>query len=59
MLQPGHRLEKILVTDDDGIDAPRLRVQEEVAAELTKEVWVVAPSMDLSGTSHSLSLHAP
>jgi 5'-nucleotidase len=56
-LQP--RIERVLLTNDDGIDAPGLAVLEAVAAELAHEVWVVAPEHDQSGTSHSISLHSP
>lgn len=52
-------VERVLLTNDDGIDAPGLRMLEEVAAELSRDVWVVAPEHDQSGTSHSISLHAP
>lgn len=51
--------DRLLLTNDDGIDAPGLRTLEEVARRLAKEVWVVAPARDQSGTSQSLSLHAP
>lgn len=51
--------ERALLTNDDGIDAPGLAVLEEIAAQLAREVWVVAPATDQSGTSHSLSLHSP
>lgn len=50
---------RVLLTNDDGIDAPGLAVLEEVAAGVAREVWVVAPEHDQSGTSHSISLHAP
>src|SRR3712207_8631629 len=53
------RLDRILLTNDDGIDAPGLAVLEQVAAELAGEVWTVAPAHDQSGTSHSISLHSP
>ena len=53
------RLDRVLLTNDDGIDAPGLAVLEQVAAELAREVWIVAPAHDQSGTSHSLSLHSP
>ena len=53
------RLERVLLTNDDGIDAPGLAVLEQVAAELAREVWIVAPAHDQSGTSHSISLHSP
>ena len=50
---------KVLLTNDDGFDAPGLRTLTEVAEELADEVWIVAPNYDQSGTSHSLSLHSP
>lgn len=53
------RLQCVLLTNDDGIDAPGLAVLEAVAAEIADEVWVVAPEHDQSGTSHSISLHSP
>jgi len=49
----------VLLTNDDGIEAPGLAVLEQVAATLAREVWIVAPDHDQSGTSHSISLHAP
>src|SRR5260370_39773993 len=52
-------LSKVLLTNDDGFDAPGLRTLAEVAEELAEEVWIVAPNHDQSGTSHSLSLHSP
>jgi len=52
-------IERVLLTNDDGIDAPGLAVLEAVAATIAREVWVVAPEHDQSGTSHSISLHAP
>jgi 5'-nucleotidase len=52
-------LDRILVTNDDGIDAPGLAVMEEIAGELAREVWVVAPEHDQSGVSHAVSLHHP
>ena len=52
-------LDRILLTNDDGIDAPGLAVLEQIAAELAHEVWVVAPEHDQSGVSHAISLHHP
>jgi 5'-nucleotidase len=52
-------LDRILITNDDGIDAPGLEVLERIAGELGKEVWVVAPEHDQSGVSHAVSLHHP
>jgi 5'-nucleotidase len=50
---------KVLLTNDDGFDAPGIRILTEVAEELAEEIWIVAPNYDQSGTSHSLSLHSP
>lgn len=52
-------LDRILLTNDDGIDAPGLAVLDEVAAGLAHEVWVIAPEHDQSGVSHAVSLHHP
>lgn len=50
---------RILVTNDDGIHAEGLAVMEEIARQLSDEVWVVAPETDQSGVAHSLSLSNP
>lgn len=50
---------RILVTNDDGINAPGLEVLERVARTLSPEVWVVAPETNQSGASHSLTLRRP
>jgi len=50
---------RILCTNDDGIHAPGLEVVEEIARALSDDVWVVAPELDQSGVSHSLSLNDP
>jgi len=50
---------RILCTNDDGIHAAGLKVVEEIASALSDDVWVVAPELDQSGVSHSLSLNDP
>ena len=50
---------RILVTNDDGINAAGLDVCSEIARALSDDVWVVAPEFDQSGVSHSLSLNDP
>lgn len=50
---------RILVTNDDGINAPGLEVLEAIAHALSDDVWVVAPEQEQSGASHSLTLHLP
>ncbi|MFL5252448.1 MAG: 5'/3'-nucleotidase SurE [Rhodopila sp.] len=50
-------LDRVMLTNDDGIDAPGMAVMEQIAAEIAREVWVVAPEHDQSGQSHAISLH--
>ena len=50
-------LDRVMLTNDDGIDAPGMAVLEEIAAQIAREVWVVAPEHDQSGQSHAISLH--
>lgn len=50
---------RILCTNDDGIHAPGLQIIEQIAKQLSDDVWVVAPELDQSGVSHSLSLNDP
>lgn len=58
---PIERLEdcRILITNDDGINAPGLKVLEKIARSLSKDVWVVAPEREQSGAGHSLTLSRP
>lgn len=51
--------DRVLLTNDDGIDAPGLAVAEEIAATLAREVWVSAPADDCSGMSRQVSIHDP
>ena len=53
---------RILVTNDDGINAPGLAVLEAIAAEVAGpdgEVWTVAPAFEQSGVGHKISYTAP
>lgn len=53
---------RILITNDDGINAPGLAVLEQIAAELAGpdgEVWVVAPAFEQSGVAHCISYAHP
>jgi 5'-nucleotidase len=50
---------RILVTNDDGIEAPGLNVLQQLASELSDDVWVTAPETEQSGAAHSLTLHEP
>jgi len=53
---------RILITNDDGINAPGLHVLTGIAAELVGidgEVWTVAPAFEQSGVSHAVSYTHP
>lgn len=49
---------RILVSNDDGYLAPGLQALAE-AMEPLGEVWVVAPEIEQSASSHAISLHRP
>ena len=50
---------RILVTNDDGINAEGLTILETIARTIADDVWVVAPEFEQSGASRSLSLSDP
>jgi 5'-nucleotidase len=50
---------RILVTNDDGIHSEGLDTCEDIARQLSDDVWVIAPEHDQSGVAHSLSLNDP
>ena len=47
---------RVLVTNDDGISSPGIKLLYEVACSLFNDVWVVAPASEQSGKGHSLTL---
>ena len=47
---------RILITNDDGIDAPGLEKLVEIARQISEDVWVVAPRGNQSGAGHRFSL---
>ncbi len=50
---------RILLTNDDGINAPGLLALEKIARSLSDDIWIVAPSEEQSGAGHSLTLTRP
>ena len=50
---------RILITNDDGIHAPGIKILEAIARELSDDIWVVAPAEEMSGAGHSLTLTQP
>ncbi len=53
---------RILITNDDGINAPGLEVLDRIANEIAGadgEVWTVAPAFEQSGVGHCISYTRP
>lgn len=50
---------RILLTNDDGINALGLKVLEAIARTLSDEIWVVAPELEQSGMSRAVTLTQP
>lgn len=50
---------RILISNDDGVEAEGIKLLEKIARTLSDDVWVVAPEHEQSGAGHSLSLHKP
>lgn len=53
---------RILITNDDGINAPGLKVLHAIATEVagpSGEVWTVAPAFEQSGVGHCISYTHP
>ncbi len=50
---------RVLLSNDDGVDAPGIRILAAQLRAIGHEVWVVAPDRDRSGASNSLTLDQP
>jgi 5'-nucleotidase len=50
---------RILIANDDGIQAPGIAVLEQIARQISDDVWVVAPEIEQSAASHSLTVRTP
>lgn len=60
-VKPGLDLSRtrILLSNDDGIAAPGLKVLERIARSLSPDVWTCAPELEQSGAGHSLTMRRP
>ena len=47
---------RILITNDDGHDADGIKLLTEITEPMVKEVWVIAPLEESSGSGHSLTV---
>ena len=50
---------RILLTNDDGVNATGLKVLEKIARLFSDDIWIVAPAEEQSGAGHSLTLTVP
>jgi len=50
---------RILLTNDDGVNAPGLKILEAIARKFSDDIWIVAPADENSGAGHSLTLSRP
>ena len=50
---------RVLISNDDGVNAPGIKVLERALKRIAGEVWVVAPETEQSAASHSLTLRMP
>lgn len=50
---------RILLTNDDGVNARGLRLLEAIARRLSDDIWIIAPTEEQSGAGHSLTLSTP
>lgn len=60
-MQKGTQM-RILITNDDGIAAPGLKIMHAIASEIAGpkgEVWTVAPAFEQSGVGHCVSYTHP
>ncbi|MFC6589099.1 5'/3'-nucleotidase SurE [Sulfitobacter pacificus] len=50
---------RILIANDDGIDAPGLALLERAALKISDDVWVIAPSAKRTAAGNSLTIARP
>ncbi|AEI37195.1 MAG: 5'/3'-nucleotidase SurE [Zymomonas mobilis subsp. pomaceae] len=50
---------RILITNDDGIEAEGIKILEAIARKISDDVTIVAPDKERSGMAHSLTLSMP
>lgn len=50
---------RVLISNDDGVNAPGIKALEKALKTVAGEVWVIAPETEQSAASHSLTLRTP
>ena len=54
----GKPVGRILISNDDGIDAIGISLLRDIAARLSDDIWVIAPTNNRSGASRSITLRS-
>jgi len=55
---PSNLVGRILISNDDGIDAIGIGILCEIASKLSDDIWVIAPNGNRSGMSRAITLHS-
>ena len=50
---------RILLTNDDGVNAHGINLLKKIITPLCPDVWVIAPESEQSAKSHALTIHRP
>ena len=50
------KVDRVMLVNDDGIDAPGFEILKTIAQEIANEIWVFAPKKDKSGAGRSITL---
>ena len=50
---------RILISNDDGIYAPGIKILTRIARLISDDIWIVAPETEQSAASHSLTVRTP
>lgn len=49
---------RILISNDDGLDAIGIAILSDIASRLSDDIWVIAPNGNRSGMSRAITLHS-
>ena len=50
------KINRVMLVNDDGIDAPGFEVLNSIANDIANEIWIFAPKRDKSGAGRSITL---
>jgi len=50
------KVDRVMLVNDDGIDAPGFKILKIIAQDIADEIWIFAPKKDKSGAGRSITL---